>query len=135
MSLKKLHEELLANADYGLAYAEEDLIHRVALRVLQFREASGFSQADLADLLGTKQPAIARIEAGEENLTLRRVARLAYALGYDPENLVARECPEIVELEWDYELDDATEYSMTMVSDAADALSYGAANNELAEAA
>lgn len=135
MSLDKLHEELSADAEYSLAYAEEDLIHRVALRVLRFREASGLSQGELAELLGTKQPAIAKIEAGEANLTLRRVARIAFALGYDPEALVASECPEFVQLKWEYDALETMDFCTTEVFSAAESVQYSAANSTLAEAA
>ena len=94
MSLDRLHDELMANEEYRMAFAEEDLIHRVALRVLELREEAGMSQAELAELLGTRQPAVARIEAGGANLTLRRVARIAHALDIDPVALVAAESPD-----------------------------------------
>jgi transcriptional regulator with XRE-family HTH domain len=131
MNIEQLHKQLSADPDYSLAYAEEDLIHRVALRVLEFREASGLSQRELAELLGTKQPAVARIEAGDANLTLRKVAQIAYVLGYDAESLVVRDCPEPVTLEWDYNLADEIEFS-TMVYEGAN---FCAAHNDLAEAA
>ena len=94
MSLDRLHDELMANEEYRMAFAEEDLIHRVALRVLQLREGTGMSQAEFAELLGTRQPAVARIEAGGANLTLRRVARIAHALDIDPAALLATESPD-----------------------------------------
>ena len=94
MNHEILHTELMNDEEYREAFAEEDLIHRVALRVLQYREAYGISQEKLAELLGTKQPAIARIEAGEANMTLRRVARIAHALGLDDVALlVTKESP------------------------------------------
>ena len=86
-----LHRELMAEPKYRAAFAEEDLMHRVALRVLQLREASGLSQKEFAGRLGTRQPAVARIEARGADLTLRRVSRIARALGVDPEALLARE--------------------------------------------
>ena len=113
MSLDRLHDELMANEEYRMAYAEEDLIHRVALRVLQLREGSGMSQAELAERLGTRQPAIAKIEAGGANLTLRRVARIAHALDIDPAALVTTESPDSSYLRWTEKVPGISEYTLT----------------------
>ena len=82
---------------FQLAYAEEDLIHRVAERVYRIRTILGVSQKDLAERLGTKQPRIAMIEGGYENLTLRRVVRLAFALGCAAEDLLLPETPSVLQ--------------------------------------
>jgi len=87
MRLSDLHDSLLKDEEYRRAYAVEDLIHRVAERVNQLRTAQGLSQSELAELLGTKQPAISALEGGFANLTLRRLAECAYVLGCDPVGL------------------------------------------------
>ncbi|MGH2557826.1 MAG: helix-turn-helix domain-containing protein [Thermomicrobiales bacterium] len=48
--------------------------------VIQARVASGLTQAQLAERMGTKQPAIARLEAGQSVPTLDTIRRLARAL-------------------------------------------------------
>lgn len=88
--LERLHQELSTDEEYRRAYAEEELIHRVAERVYKLRKRRGWSQSELAARLDTQQPAIARLEGGFDNLTLRRVAALAYALECEPEDLVSR---------------------------------------------
>ena len=118
MSLDRLHDELMANEEYRMAFAEEDLIHRVALRVLQLRKGSGMSQAELAELLGTRQPAIAKIEAGGANLTLRRVARIAHALDIDPAALVTTESPDSAYLRWTEKVPGMSEYTLTTTTSA-----------------
>jgi ribosome-binding protein aMBF1 (putative translation factor) len=85
---------------FQVAFLEEDLLNRVAFRVLQYRRAGGLSQAGLAELMQTQQPAIARIEAGEANLTLRTVAQLAFFLGCEPEELVCESEPESLQARW-----------------------------------
>ena len=70
------------------SYAEEDLIHRVALRVLLFRRALGMTQAELGAAVAKDQPFISEVEAGFRNLTLRSMAQLAYALDRDPEDFL-----------------------------------------------
>ena len=51
--------------------------------LLERRLASGLSQQRLADLIGSTQPAIARLEAGGVAIGLRSLERIADALGYD----------------------------------------------------
>jgi transcriptional regulator with XRE-family HTH domain len=55
-----------------------------------YREAAGLSQADLAELAGTSQPQVKRLEAGERKLTKEWAVRLAPHLGVQPERLLFR---------------------------------------------
>lgn len=51
-------------------------------QLAELRRARGVSQAQLAAMMGVKQPLVARIETGRvKNLTLRTIARTAAALG------------------------------------------------------
>lgn len=114
MRLETVHKVLKRDESYRRAYAEEDLIHRVAERVYALRHKLGWSQQELAEKLDTKQPAIARIERGDANLTLRRIARIAYELDCRPEDLVNRETPLVLHEDWDRE--EAEEVNETVVS-------------------
>ena len=53
----------------------------LARRVRELREARRLSQKDLADLTGTKQPAIARLESGRVIPRLDLLDRIAVAFG------------------------------------------------------
>lgn len=55
--------------------------HELAEAVILLRQLRGISQAELAKRMGTKQPAIARIEAAQSNVGLDTVRALAQALG------------------------------------------------------
>jgi transcriptional regulator with XRE-family HTH domain len=44
------------------------------------REQAGLTQSELAELLGSHQPAIARLEAGDTNVNMRTLERIAEAL-------------------------------------------------------
>lgn len=55
----------------------------VAIRVLEYRAEHGVSQTELARRLGMKQPAVARLEAGEHNPSFETLARLSNALGIE----------------------------------------------------
>lgn len=52
----------------------------VAEAVMRLRRLRGFSQQKLAQKMGTKQPAIARLEAGDANARLSTLVELAKAL-------------------------------------------------------
>ena len=55
----------------------------VAARLVAYRAEHGLSQTALARVLGMKQPAIARLEAGEHNPTFDTLARLSSTLGIE----------------------------------------------------
>lgn len=55
----------------------------VALRVVEYRAEHGISQTELARRLGMKQPAVARLEAGEHNPSFETLARLSSSLGIE----------------------------------------------------
>jgi predicted transcriptional regulator len=46
------------------------------------RRAAGLSQSEVAGRMGTSQPAIARLEAGEVDVRMSTVQRYAAALGH-----------------------------------------------------
>ena len=94
--LNVIHETLLEDEGYRQAYAEEDLVHRIAERVLRIRLARGLSQKDLAQKLDAERPAIARLEAGMSNPSACRLAKIANALDCRPEDFVSRENPAVL---------------------------------------
>ncbi len=62
--------------------AEEALNSRVARMIYTARTRAGLTQAQLAELIGTKQPVIARLEdADYEGHSLSMLQRIAEALG------------------------------------------------------
>jgi len=63
--------------------AEERSNAAVARQIYDLRTARGLTQRQLADLVGTKQPVIARLEdADYEGHSLSMLSRIADALGY-----------------------------------------------------
>jgi ribosome-binding protein aMBF1 (putative translation factor) len=62
--------------------AEESLNARVARMIYEARTCTGLTQAQLAELIDTKQPVIARLEdADYEGHSLTMLQRIAEALG------------------------------------------------------
>lgn len=60
--------------------ARTAVANQLAILVIQYRVDHGLTQTDLARQLGMKQPAVARLEAGDHEPTLATLARLARAL-------------------------------------------------------
>ncbi|MHA7064053.1 helix-turn-helix transcriptional regulator [Azospirillum argentinense] len=73
--------EALAAARRRLAESIQDVERKKNLRDL--RLSAGFSQAQLAEAIGTSQPRIARLEAGKEEPSLTTLRRLANVLNVD----------------------------------------------------
>ena len=59
------------------------LARTVAIRVVSYRAQQGLSQAALADRLGIKQPAVARLESGDTNPRFETLERLTAVLGLE----------------------------------------------------
>lgn len=68
---------LLAAARQRLAQANGDQLSPLARARLE----RGLTQRALADMIGTSQPHVARLEAGGEDLRLSTITKLANALG------------------------------------------------------
>jgi ribosome-binding protein aMBF1 (putative translation factor) len=81
------HDEVVADHLRDPAYrAEHDrtaLARAVAIEVVRYRAEHRLSQRALAQLLAMKQPAIARLEAGDVTPSLDTLARLSRHLGIE----------------------------------------------------
>jgi DNA-binding XRE family transcriptional regulator len=83
----KAHERVVADQLKDPAFVQEwqrtALAHAVAMRLVAYRAEHDLSQTKLARLLGMKQPAVARLEAGDHVPTLLTLTRLSQALGME----------------------------------------------------
>jgi transcriptional regulator with XRE-family HTH domain len=57
--------------------------HPVVVALTGLRRSGGHSQAELARLMGTSQPSVARIESGNADVRLSTITRYAEALGHE----------------------------------------------------
>lgn len=73
----------LGNPGVRAEYDRTAFANAVAIRVIKYRAAHGLSQTALAKKLGMRQPAIARLEAGDHEPSLTMLARLARGLDLD----------------------------------------------------
>lgn len=73
----------LRNARFRVHYEQRRLVHDVAIAVRGMREQAGLTQAQLAKMVGTSQPSIARMERGLDQRTPRweTLYKIARALG------------------------------------------------------
>lgn len=67
---------------------EQQFLAILGNKVFLIRKSLGLSQSELAKKLGTKHPAIRRIEKGEMNLTVHTIFKLAKALGVEVDELI-----------------------------------------------
>lgn len=76
-------------AEHDRRYAAIRLALVVGDAVRDRRETLKMTQRELAEMMGTSQPKVSRLEAGEDNVTLATLQRAATALGIDPASLLA----------------------------------------------
>lgn len=82
-SWREVRDTFLADPEVRQAYQE--LIPRFAVvrQLIALREQHGWSQRELADRAGMKQPQLARLETGQVEPRLDTLQRLAKAMGCD----------------------------------------------------
>ena len=102
MTHADVKKELLKNPDLAKLYATEDLAYKLGRKVKRIRIKNGLTQKELANLLGTKQSSIARLENGSAGLpSLSFLQKIADVTGYyllTPEFLNAKQKPLIMKI-------------------------------------
>lgn len=66
----------------------EPILALVGGRIRAARRRARLKQSDLAEAIGTKQAYMVGVEAGDQNITLKTLARIADALGVAPATLL-----------------------------------------------
>jgi transcriptional regulator with XRE-family HTH domain len=85
-AIEILNKTVKDDPEFQKMIIEERLHLKIADLVYETREKAGLTQKQLAILVGTSQPAIARIEdANYKGHSLNVLARIAQVLGYDLE--------------------------------------------------
>lgn len=86
VSSDELLKKQLKDKEFKKEYEALDEEFGVAKEIIKMRLAAKLTQKQLAELAGTSQPAIARIESGSyENLSLSSLRKIGKALGAKPE--------------------------------------------------
>ena len=88
--------ESLQNPEIRAEWDRAALARDVSVWLLRYRRDHNLTQTELAELLGWKQPAVARLESGEHEPSLSTLHHLIERLGtraridIDPEGIVLR---------------------------------------------
>lgn len=81
-----LLKEQLKNKEFREEYEALEEEFEIAKEIIRLRKKAKLTQKQLADIAGTSQPAIARLESGEyKNVTLSALRRIGKALGVMPQ--------------------------------------------------
>ena len=84
MRTKKTYNQYLRaqlkNRAFQKAYERETKKLEIAYKILQARKRARLTQQELEKKIGTTQSVIARIEQGEQNMTIENLERIASAL-------------------------------------------------------
>lgn len=84
--LKSVEESLaedLKDPEFRDEWNKTALARTVAIEVIKYRAENGLSQTELGRLLGMHQPAISRLEEGEQTPSIEMLTRLSKKLGID----------------------------------------------------
>jgi DNA-binding XRE family transcriptional regulator len=85
-SAKDLLKAKMKNKTFAKEYESLEEEFTLAKEVIKLRMDAELTQTELAKLVGTSQPAIARLESGTyKNVTLSFLRRVGAALGANPE--------------------------------------------------
>jgi len=77
--ISDLHQEWSKDPEYQAAYDAQRTEFEIASAIIAARSQANLSQQELAKLMSAKQSLIARLEAGEQNTTIKTLNRIAKA--------------------------------------------------------
>lgn len=76
-------QENLKDPVFSSAWVESDFTYEISRQLIALRLKRGMTQKDVAQQAGTTQSVIARIENGEQNISMKTLTNLAKALKAD----------------------------------------------------
>jgi ribosome-binding protein aMBF1 (putative translation factor) len=79
-TFKQLKSKALANKAVKAEYDALGLEYEVVRSIIKYRLKKGWSQTELAEAIGSRQPVISRLERGESNPSLQTLQKVATAL-------------------------------------------------------
>lgn len=77
---KEFKKELLKNKEVANKYKEIAPRYQLISQLIEARTKKGITQKDLAEMVGTKQSAIARVESGLSNPSIAFLEKITSAL-------------------------------------------------------
>jgi DNA-binding Xre family transcriptional regulator len=86
ISFDELLEKKLKNPKFKKEYDELEEEYTLAKEIIELRIKKNLSQKELAEMIGTSQPSIARLESGKyKNVSMSFIRKVAKALDAVPE--------------------------------------------------
>ncbi len=79
MRHKEVKEKLLKNPEVKAEYEDLDVFYKVKRQLINLRKEKGLSQKELAEIIGTKQSAISRMENEKYNPSVELLSKIAKA--------------------------------------------------------
>ena len=80
MNIKEHKSELLNDPEFRKAYDDLDPIYQLIRKLIAYRIKKGLTQKELAEIIGTKQSSISRLEAASQLPSLSFLKSVADAL-------------------------------------------------------
>ncbi len=74
---EKDFKERMKDKKFRKAFEQERRRLAIAYEILKLREKHGYTQKELAKKLGTTQSVVARVETGNQNLTINYLNKIA----------------------------------------------------------
>lgn len=85
MKFEDLKEELLKNPEVKKEYDDLEQEYKIKRMLINARLEKNLTQKELADLVGTKQTNISRLESGTYNPSINFLKKIAKSLGKELE--------------------------------------------------
>ncbi|WP_417666404.1 helix-turn-helix domain-containing protein [Pseudidiomarina sp.] len=83
MSLQQLKKRALSNPKVKAEYEKLECEFNLIDQLLTMRSKSGFTQAQVAERMGTKKSNISRLEHGNSNPSWSTLLKYAHACGFE----------------------------------------------------
>lgn len=74
-------KKILLNGEVRMELKNNEAKYKIIEEIIMARQEKNLTQTDLAELVGTKQPNISRLESGNYNPTLDFLNKIAKAIG------------------------------------------------------
>ncbi len=81
MNYKDYKNKVLSDPEVKKEYDSLEVEDSITRYLIEMRLKSGMSQSELADMLNTKQSAVARLEGGVGNISIQLLRKLATVFG------------------------------------------------------
>lgn len=79
--IDELHDEMMKSPGYRAAHRASGPVYQLIEALIAARAQAGVTQAAIAERMGTTQSAVARLEGGRSNPSMKTLERYAAATG------------------------------------------------------